>query len=378
MLLLADPIILLAPASGSDASSWTNYYDYLVGCNDLIDSGVYDISLSELCRDALYTSDRYPEHLHQLQGWLSWAGIVEFDAKTLITLIHAIANRVPGLCDKLGIDFSYDSDSPTSIWITTKSDSLILIEQAGITVHPPIVLSRLETDSDLSLAFHLTGGLLVYATCYSESPLLNARDVAILTVIEPSVDEKLAQIEISAVLYEDGNETKQVRLEAVLSPKSLRSAEIETISILNYWPDVNRMFVYVCSLNTLVQFSPYRFASTFVSSLEEMHLSGKADELVSILSRIRTLLTVRTAFDDPGVVFSPPVPNLANHHIKRRKDQIRDGDWGAWRYRISGKEFKLHYWWRDSDKYFILSKIIGHHTNMSIASNTVEKAQVRS
>ncbi len=377
MLLLADPIILLAPASQSDALAWTTFYDYLVDCNDLIDSGTHEITLSELCQDALYTSDRYPEHLQELQGWLSRAGVVEFDAKTLITLVHTIANRVPGLSEKLGIKFTYEHNSKTSIWIEAESGALILIEQEGITVRPPEVLSRLEAEGDLSLAFHLTGGLLAYATCYAAVPLHNANDLAILTIAEPQLNGQLAQIEIDAILYEKGNKTTQIRLEAVLSPKSLRNAGAETSSISIYWPDINRMFDYVCSLNTSVQLAPFHFANTFVPSLEAMHLSDKSEELVSIFSRIRDLLTVRRASDDPGAVFSPPVPTKKNHHIKLRGDQVQDGDWGAWRYHVAGKEFRLHYWWRSSDKRFILSKIVGHHNDMTIALNPSDKAQIK-
>lgn len=371
MLLLADPIILLAPGRGAEKQTWDQYHDYLLDCNDVIDTGLHDITLSEICEMALIGSDRYPEHAHQLQQWLNEADVDTFDATTLLSLLRAIAHRAPRLAERFNIEFEHDVDDTSAIWI--QNGSLILIQQDQIRVRPTYLVSRLMDQKELADAFHLTAGLLAYALEYCDKPLITKEDFAILT-IEDTVDgQVLDQIEVEAVITDKTDVAKTARLEAMLAPRSLLDVSEEPETIMGYWPNSDSMLRFISAIyGDKISLEKYHFAGTFVKSLSDMRLDKDPGELVHIITKIYQLLSPPAPNQPP----SPPVPTKYNHHIKEKRGQIVDGDWGAWRYHLSGKKYKLHYWWRQNDRCFLLSKITGGHTDMNIDSNTSDKSNL--
>lgn len=369
MLLLADPIIVLFPAPGAGYDQWVAFQDYLLECNDLLDQD-HQIVLSQLCEGCLWNTDRFTLDLRVLSSWIKAENFAEqeLDPRTLYGFIDKLINERPKLEEQL--ELKIVDDLPKAILID--HDPVILIEREQVEIRPAEVLTRLEGNQELAAAFHLTGGLLVYAAAYAQPPLIDPENFRILTLSEDG-SMTFDTIEIEATLIERNEERREVRLSAVINPSSL----IPPKSILDHADDPQAMFEYVHRQHTPAELPPYAFAETFLPSLKDMHVlnKNKKEELEKVFKEIRDLLIAYTRRRNAGERPSPPQESSTenNHHLVVGPGQIRDGDWGAWRVRICGKDYRLHYWWHSKQQIFLFSKLLTGHGDMRIDSNAADK-----
>lgn len=365
MLLVSDPIILLAPVRGAKKPEWLDYYHYLQKCIDIVDSGLHDITLSEICLDALYDSDRYPTHIQELQDWLNEAGIAdingekaEFDAKTLFSLLTFLTKQ-KNLEKHLEVEYHYDKvDSENSILI--EGQNLILLLQTEIKIRPTKILSRLTNQVSLMKAFHLTAGIIVYALSYLKDPKFSLESLAILTVNDSSED-MFEWIEVDAVINEKNDTARQLTLNAFISPKQLLEMGEDKDIVLQLWPNIESMFQRLC-ITLKGTINRCLLSHSLISQLQR----NKGDTFF-ILEKLRKLIVSATNSEAP---FSD---ERINHRLY---NQDLDGEWEPRRFWITKDGYRIHYWWNKDREYFVFSKIISDHDDYSIELNTQEKQRL--
>lgn len=374
MFLLADPIIMIVPLSDDSSDEWINYHKYLLYCHDIIDREKDKIVISQVCYEALYSSNRYPESMNMidLQEKLSSSGVSDYDASTLLSNTRYLMQRAKKLEDYLEIDPSC-YEMPDGIII--ESEPIVLISRDTISIRPEKILFRLKGDDNLEPAFQLTAGLLAYSIEYVDRPRTSTDEMFILTVerLIEEIDEADFKIEVDVTISEKSDQVRNISLQTLLSPKKLLDIYDENTSIVDFITDANKMFNYVCSEDDKQRLMSYRFADDFCQSLIDNHVDKDEEILEKVFKKIKYLLTVADIKDKPP---SPPIPSDKNKRLMDKGLAIIDGEWEAWRIHISGQNYRVHYWWHQRDKYFLFSMFTNGHTALHINPNQREKTEI--
>jgi hypothetical protein len=356
MLLLADPIILLMPEENEGLDEWSSYFDYLINCNDIIDDEIHQITLSQICEDALYYSERFPQFPQQLQQWLLDAGIVAFDANTLLSILRRIAHEAPRLEDIFDINIE-SIDEPVAVWI---NDGDVLIEQKNIEITPELLVSRLINEPDLLKAFHLTTGVLAFLE--KETQGLGKDEFAILTTFHSNDEVGFDHVQIIAVMTEKTDLSRRVEIKAQLSPSELIHVIEEAEIFTQLWPDIEAVFQHMCQSSHHTTLPKYQFSDNTISYLQK----NKGLTIFILKKILRLLESIRDG--------SSLIDNNKNHRLI---NQDSDGDWEPWRYWITRDGERLHYWWRRNNKgTLIFSHLLTDHDTYTIDSNMLEKSQL--
>lgn len=365
MLLLADPIILLSPDGDATADDWIKYHDYLVSCDEVRSVGKHEIIFSELCYDELLLSDRYPKRPRDLQEKLKAAGVVDIDARMLIMKIKTLVDgRNEKLLERLEIEYD---DKDEEYFEISKASKFVLICKSTINIDPESILNRLNLE--LMQALKLTLATMVYAS--KVIGLIQENEYSILTV-DPDPEKIVSGIHISAEISTDSTDSTQLTsMDAVVTPRNLLQ-----IDVIDLYPDIEKMFRHYCDREGHnFQEIKFTIAESFRSSMDDLHVTkAKEEEILKIFGGL-----VRVLQDQLQPVATPPKFKSDNHPLLRKKNSEErildpnDSNWQAWRAHLSGKVYRLHYWWHSQTRYFIFSAVKSQHNDFTIPRNEIEK-----
>lgn len=380
MLLLADPIVLLTPNKDADAKAWEDYRDYLLACDSLLKVNAHDITISDICRDALTESDRYPENTGELRRSLNRAGVESMDAVVLLNIINRIVYSQPTLEENIDIDIVCDSDL-LLIEDISATGKIKEIQREKIQIKPTYLLSRHECSGQLLNAFHLTAGILAYAIGYCQPPIIDREAFAILTVQDSSEEYLVQEIVIDAIIEEKGKSddgavqiaevNRYAELQAIVYPRDLMKMSEYLEKIAQLWPNVDQILRLVAEVNNyeVGDMSKYMFGNSFVRSAEQLHIPRKEEEIITVFNGIIQLFVTNGENQLP----SPPVPTHHNHKIMSNNNPVIDNDWQAWRFHLHG-DYRLHYWWHCNKHSYIFSMLKNGHSNIEeISADQSEK-----